>query len=195
MPIRKVLFQAGSIYHVYNRGSRRSVVFTSAEEYKHFLCLLMKYAALTQHTILAYCLMPNHFHLLIRQNGEIPVSRLMKLAVGQYCMWFNARHGFSGRVFETRYKAVMVDRESYLAYIAAYIHLNPFHAHLADDPAQWPYSDCRNWVEGLNLTSNQQDFIDQIYGSCVDYSDFLLNFQQRAEGYSEDIRNFSIDAD
>jgi putative transposase len=151
MPSRNSIkeFIPEAYYHVYNRGVEKRVIFLDDQDYTVFLGLLKKYLT-GQNTsksnrhkfenlggqvkLLAYCLMPNHFHLLFYQLSEDAITKLMRRVITGYAMYFNDRYGRVGSLFQGRYKASQITADAYLHHISRYIHLNP------DDYKRWPYS-------------------------------------------------------
>jgi REP element-mobilizing transposase RayT len=130
---------AGAIYHVMNRGDRREDIFKDDEDRERFLAALGEACGKTQWQIHAYCLMRNHFHLVI----ETPQANLvagMKWLLGVYTKRFNIRHKLCGHLFAGRYKALMVDGsgDGYLQTVCDYVHLNPVRAKLL--PSKVPLS-------------------------------------------------------
>jgi len=145
MPIRKVPFATEEFYHVYNRGNSRQTIYQTASDYNRFISLLylangssaidlreikedelFEFARGEQLVAIgAYCLMPNHFHILLTPLVEDGVVIFMrKLATG-YSMYFNKKHHRTGSLFEGRFKSEHVDSDNYLKYLFSYIHLNP----------------------------------------------------------------------
>ncbi|MBY0309630.1 transposase [Patescibacteria group bacterium] len=145
MPIRKVSFSEGEYYHLYNRGNSRQTIFRTTDDYNRFVALLylangtnafevrdIKPEILfaldrgtPQVAIGAYCLMPNHFHILVTplvQQGVTTFAR--KLTVG-YSMYFNKKYHRTGSLFEGRFKSEHAEGDRYLKYLFSYIHLNP----------------------------------------------------------------------
>ena len=148
MSIRKVKLVPGEYYHIYNRGNSKQKIFLDQEDYSHFLGLLyasnqkdnLKVGNLNKGQTLfdlereillvnigAYCLMPNHFHLLITQSGEKEnnISIFMQKLSTSYSMYFNKKYNRTGGLFEGKFKAQHLDKDPYLKYIFSYIHLNP----------------------------------------------------------------------
>jgi|SRR3989338_2060772 len=137
----------GELYHIYNRGTDKRNIFTSVHDYERFLTLLyVSNGSTPVHLQLqgstlnkvrdidldkklvnmgAYCLMPNHFHAILSGIEMDGVSRFMQKLTTGYTMYFNKRHERSGSLFQGRYKAVHIDKDRYLKYLMAYIHLNP----------------------------------------------------------------------
>lgn len=142
-------FAPNSFYHVYNRGVERRVIFMDDQDYTVFIGLLKKYITGENHnknnrhmftplshavSVIAYCLMPNHFHLLLYQYDITGITQLMRRINTGYAMYFNNKYGREGRLFQGTYKASYINSDAYLHHISRYIHLNP----TAYDT--WPYS-------------------------------------------------------
>ncbi len=146
---RSVTLAPGELYHLYNRGVDKRKIFLSEGDYKRFLALLyvcnstspVRFDDIPQGStsrnvfklergdtlieLCAYCLMPNHIHLLVREKQEGGISRFMqKLATG-YTMYFNIRRQRTGALFQGRFKVRNVNEDLYLKYLFSYIHLNP----------------------------------------------------------------------
>lgn len=134
-------FEPDQYYHVYNRGVEKRIIFVDSEDYIVFLGLIKKYLTgeRVSHTdnrhkfkhlgeeieLLSYCLMPNHFHLLLYQHTNTAITVFMrKLATG-YSMYFNRKYDRVGGLFQGIYKASLITSDPYLTHISRYIHLNP----------------------------------------------------------------------
>ncbi|MCX6713873.1 MAG: transposase [Candidatus Vogelbacteria bacterium] len=147
---RKIEFAIGEYYHIYSRGIEKRKIFEDSNDYLRFLVLLYlcnssQEVHLGDHiqrgfpledlfneqlpdnlvSIGAYCLMPNHFHLLIREKIEGGISTFMKKLLTGYSMYFNKKNERTGPLFEGRFKAIHVGEDRYLEYLFSYIHLNP----------------------------------------------------------------------
>ncbi len=140
MPGRRTTFLAGEFFHLYNRGIDRGAIFFSDDNYRYFMRLLMEKAERHAVEVVAFCLMPNHYHVLIRPGVDNTVSPFINSLLGSYVQGLNAARHRVGPLFQGRYKSVHVDRDEYLAHLARYIHLNPVAAGLASRPGDWPYS-------------------------------------------------------
>jgi REP element-mobilizing transposase RayT len=114
-------------YHVMNRGRRHEEIFLDSRDYQAFLDLLKAVSKMFNAQIVAYALMPNHYHLLLR-TPEGNINRIMRHVGGVYTQTFNRRHGHDGQLFLGRYKAILVDADEYLLGLVRYIHHNPLKA-------------------------------------------------------------------
>lgn len=122
-----------------NRGVMKIPVYEQAAFCEMFLALIKHYSEKYGVTILAYCIMPNHFHLLLRQEGTHSVSTFMRLIQSRFAKKYNASYGMSGAVFEKRFTDKVIDSDSYLYTVATYIHLNPVKAKLSTRLDEWDY--------------------------------------------------------
>lgn len=118
-------FQNNYYYHVYNRGNRKQAIFTNYRDYERFLTKVIEYKKKHHVRILAYCLMPNHFHFLIQQLSTNALSRFMSDICNSHTRYFNIKYELVGSLFQGRFKAKLVDRDEYLIHLSRYIHLNP----------------------------------------------------------------------
>ena len=129
----------GAWYHITNRGRRQERIFHDSQDCKAFVDLLQGASAMFRLGVAAYCLMPDHYHLLV-QTSEANLARAMRHLGGVYTQWFNRRHGEDGPLFRGRYKAMLVGEDEYLAGLLRYIHRDPLKAGLAQDLADYPWS-------------------------------------------------------
>lgn len=129
----------GAWHHVMNRGRRREVIFRDLEDYKAFAGLLKSTSEMFRLGVAAYCLMPNHYHLLL-QTPEGNLARAMRHLGGVYTQWFNRRHGLDGQLFRGRYKAILVGEDEYLRGLVRYIHHNPLKAGMVKTLEEYPWS-------------------------------------------------------
>ena len=176
---------AESYYHIYARGGNKNTIFCDDADYKYFLKLFDRYLATEQAPnktgglypsyvdeveLLAYCIMSNHFHLLIYQVNVPFVEKFMRSVMTSYSMYFNLRYKHTGHVFESRYKAVRIDQESYLQHITRYIHLNP---------RRWEsykYSSLRYYRDGNAPYWLTTERILEQFNSIQEYMDFVSDY-------------------
>lgn len=135
----------GAWYHVMNRGRRKEKIFLSRHDYEAFIKVLQEASDAWNLKIAGYCLMPNHYHLLVHTpDGNL--SRCMRHVNGVYTQRFNRMHQVDGQLFRGRYKAVLVDEEGYLLHVLRYIHRNPVEAGLARTVKAYEWSSHHGYI-------------------------------------------------
>lgn len=135
----------GASYHVTARGNERKPIFWDDRDRAHFLDRLAAVAARSRLMVHAYVLMRNHYHLLV-ETPEGNLSEALRQLNAVYTQDFNRRHGRVGHLFQGRYKAVLVDKDSYLVELSRYIHLNPVRVGEVTDPTLFQWSSAANYV-------------------------------------------------
>ena len=133
----------GALYHVTARGNARQDIFHDDHDRREMLDLLKEIITDLNWICHAYCLMTNHYHLLV-ETSEGNLSRGMRHLNGIYTQRFNRRHSLTGHVFQGRYKAIVVEKDTYLLALCRYIVRNPSKAGLVHTPAEWPWSSYRD---------------------------------------------------
>ena len=183
-------FAEGECYHVFNRGNAKMKIFLNDDDYTFFLFRLKEYlfperrrapsagstderysrVALPEgaFTLIAYCLMPNHFHLQIRQNGETSISSLILRLCGSYAKYFNKKYDRVGSLYQDQFKAVLIDSDNQMAALSAYIHQNPKVAGLVLRTEEWTFS---SYPEYLGIRK----------GILVESDPILAEFDNREE--------------
>lgn len=136
----------GAWYHVMNRGAGRRCIFSSAAHFSKFLRLVAEVSEVFALEVHAYCLMGNHYHLLVR-TPEAGLGRAMRHLNGVYTQYFNKRNRTDGALFRGRYKAILVASDSHLLMASRYIHLNPVDAGFVNRPEAYAHSSYRGYVE------------------------------------------------
>jgi putative transposase len=119
------LFEDGAFYHVYNRGNHKQQIFFEKRDYERFLEKAKLYQEKYPLKIIAYCLMPNHFHFLVQQLAPNALSQFFSDLCNSHSRYFNIKYEAVGHLYQGRFKAKKVEKDEYLIYLSAYIHLNP----------------------------------------------------------------------
>jgi putative transposase len=188
MPGRNIYknYLADTYYHIYNRGVNKQTIFRDDQDYVVFMGLLKRYLGserergpnhrlypsyADQVELLAFCLMPNHYHLFVYQRDPEGMKLLLKSVGVAYSMYFNKRYRRVGPVFQQRYRAVDISGDSQLLHISRYIHLNP------DDYRHWPWSSLPYY-----LGEKQADWIDPTpvltqFDGKADYLQFVDDYK------------------
>jgi putative transposase len=139
MPQRPMPLEIGNFYHVYNRGNNRQAIFLERENYIYFLRLVKQHLISNAVDIVAYCLMPNHYHFLVYLRDET-LSDAMKSLSLSYTKAINKRFNRSGVLFQGRFQSILISQTDYLINLSRYIHLNPVKAGLVQQPEEWEFS-------------------------------------------------------
>jgi putative transposase len=198
-------FAPNTFWHVFNRGNGKQNVFLDLEDFRFFLLRLRENlfpspedgplgklggASLIAeaHTpyirkklppeafaLLCYCLMPNHFHFLIRQNTTLPISKLIAKVCTSYSMYFNKKYGKVGNLFQSKFKAVLVTSDEQLMWTSAYIHNNPKVAGLTEKLENYPWSSYPDYIGKRQGTICDKEFILKMFKNISEYEKFVSN--------------------
>ena len=172
MPRRQVILQTGNYYHVYNRGNDRQLIFFERENYIYFLRQLRHYLITNGVDIIAYCLMPNHYHLLVYLTTD-RFSKLMQAFTLSYAKAINNRYQKVGSLFQGRFQAIHVDREEYLLHLTRYIHLNPVCANIVEKAEDWEFSSYQEYIDLRHGSLPKIDRVRSQFNSADTYRNFL----------------------
>ena len=201
MPARNVIkeYAEEHYYHVYNRGASKQVIFHDDADYRQFMYLLKrhlcpkpiqdKFGREYKHLykkirLVAYCLMPNHFHLLLFNLEKDGMEQLIRSITTAYSMYYNKKYDHSGRLFQGTYKASLIESEPYLQHICRYIHRNP------RDYKTYPYSSYIPSVKKYKTEWLSNMLFEDIFeGTIKEYEDFVADY----EDYKDSISEISID--
>lgn len=216
MPGRITPLVTGQIYHVINRGSASQPVFLDKKDYGRGLETIFYYqnkeaplrysfflrlpssqkGELLERLkkerkflveIIAYCLMPNHFHLLLKQIQDKGISVFMGNVANSYTRYFNTRHNRTGHLFQGKFKAVRVETEEQLLHLSRYIHLNPYTSYLTKnlkDLLSYPYSSLNEYLEPKKEGSCYKAIILENFGEISSYKKFVFDqadYQRRLQ--------------
>lgn len=204
MPYRITPLVNEQIYHIFNRGVEKRNVFTDTKEYTRFLEVIRYYQQIHPQIkfsqanreerenlsegklieVVAYCLMPNHFHLLLKQLNDNGISTFIRRLINSYTRYFNTKNERIGPLFQGPFKAVGIESDEQLFHVTRYIHLNPLAGHLVKDLRSFKWS---SYLEYLGLGNNrlcEKEKIEQLI-SLKDYGYFV----QSQSDYSRQIEN------
>lgn len=178
-------YAAESYYHVYNRGVEGRRIFLEEKDYVVFLNLLKRYLSgdetkdlsgrifddlSVEVDLLAYCLMPTHFHLLLYQTTEQGMTRLLRRLMTSYSMYFNKKYKRFGTLFQDRFKASLISRDDYLQHISRYLHLNP------RDYRTWKYSSLPYYFNKKSADWLKPAKITALFGPG-EYARFMADYE------------------
>lgn len=213
MPYRKTPLVNDQIYHVFNRGVARLPICQDKRDYNRFLEAIYYYqfqGPKPQFSqikrfkdlnfeknkkiveILGYCLMPNHYHFLLRQLQDNGISEFISRFSNSYTKYFNTRHERVGPLLQGQFKAVRIASDEQLIHVSRYIHLNPVASFLVRDLKEFPWSSYLGYI-GLEKNKNcSPEFISSMFKGPKDYEEFVLNQVDYAQRL-EEIKHLLID--
>jgi putative transposase len=176
MARRSTQFVKGGYYHLYNRGAQHRQIFACEDNYRFLLQRIKQQLAPWQATMVAYCLMPTHYHFVMRQGGERPLSGFIQSVFNSYTKAFNKQQGQSGTLFEGPFCSIAVTNEDYLTHLCRYLHRNPLDAGLVAQPENWSYSNYLEWVGLRNGSLVDRAFIRERFGTPDAYRRFVMEY-------------------
>ena len=135
-------------HHITQRGTNKSDIFIDSNDHKYFLMLLGELLEKTRTELWAYCLMNNHFHLLIAPDNSYGLGKCLHGVTFRYAQYFNMKYKRSGRLWQNRYFSCPVDKDEYLWTVAKYIEMNPVRAKIVEKPEQWRWSSAQEHIAG-----------------------------------------------
>ena len=178
---RRPPYLPGQYYHIYNRGAHGQSIFREEDNFLFVLRKMKKYRRKFGLSLIAYCLMPNHYHFLIRQDAEHPAGLLPQRVFNSYSKAYNKRYDHSGTLFEGPYKVIHVDKTDYLLHLCRYIHANPVKDGLVARPEDWPYSNYGEWIGTRPGTLVDHDFVRSYFPSPAAYTEFVMDYLRSRE--------------
>lgn len=186
MPRKHRQLEDDGIYHVFNRGNNRHNLFSHSVDFEHFKDLMLTIKTELRIDIYHYCLMDNHFHLLLRILNSNGLPRFMhKLQLG-YARYYKTRFGYQGHVFQERYKSPKIPKESYYLQCGRYIERNPLTAGLVKEAYEYPYSSARYYALGEEnplVTANL--YYEQMGNTPYERQNTYRDFLKLEEPYAD----------
>ena len=175
MPQRRIPLQTGNFYHVYNRGNNHQTVFFDHENYVYFLRLVKEHLITNAVDIVAYCLMPNHYHFLVYLRDET-LSDAMKSLSLSYTKAINKRFNRCGALFQGRFQSIHIAQTNYLVNLLHYIHLNPVKAGLVQQSEEWEFSSYLEYAGLRRAMLSKTEYIKMQFDEESEYQQFLADF-------------------
>ncbi len=197
MSYRQAIFANGQFYHVFNRGVEKRTTFIDRRDYNRFVDSLNYYRAKDQRVrfsfrgrlpilnkdipsgplfaeVVSYCLMPNHFHLLLKQVNDSGITTFLSKLSNSYTKYFNTRHKRVGPLFQGSFKAVRIESDEQLTHVSRYIHLNPLIDYLVKDIKTYVYSSYLEYI-GIKEGFCHKKYIMGGFSSTETYEQFVLD--------------------
>jgi len=221
MQFRKDPLENNCYYHVFSRSIAKFVVFNNPAEFSRMMGLLniynfteftYKYSRFCEFDlekrisiikgletsspkyveIIAYCLMPTHFHLILKQQQSNGISHFIAKILNSYSRFFNTTHRRTGPLWSGRFKSVLISNDEQLLHLTRYVHLNPTSANLIDDPEMWPYSSYMEYIDKDSTQNSLCSFEKVINTTPEIYKKFVLDQKDHQRQISL-IKNLLID--
>jgi putative transposase len=206
MPRRLTALATNHYYHIFNRGVNKQPIFENKRDYSRFVLLLRFYRSITppakfskfikfsneqrktiwqaidsgeksQVDITSYCLIPNHFHLLLKQSSENGISKFLSNVQNSYAKYINIKYERIGPLFQGQFKAVLIQDEEQLLHISRYIHLNPYSSAIVKnttDLLKYPWSSLPEYINHVNFELCNKEVILNSF-KYASYKEFILN--------------------
>ena len=145
---RRYQIKQSLVFHVLNRGVIKQTIFHIEEDYRAFLSIIKRYMKKLDAAIYHYCLMPNHFHLVMEFLDPSLLSKLIGGIQQVYAMRYHRCYDTAGRLFQNRFKSQAIHKETYMLRCGRYVEMNPVRAHLCENAWDWPWSSAKYYVLG-----------------------------------------------
>ncbi len=181
MRIKQDQFVEGGIYHIYNHAIGDELLFRENDDYIWFLKKFKLKHEKYSSSIFAYCLMPNHFHFLLRQDSESPIFMIFNDVNNAYVPHYNHKYKRNGTLYQSPLQHVIVTNEQYLLYLCQYIHCNPVKAGLVNTPEDWEFSNYHEWIGERNEALFNDEILKQNYLNIVDYQNSIHSYEEKLE--------------
>ena len=157
MPTPKIIWQEGAIYHITTRGNRKEAIFKDEDDFEAYLGHIdenLRYYSHLNYELIAYCLMSNHVHLMIKTEKE-PLTSIMRRLNSKYTKYFNKKYDYVGHLFQGRYFAEIINNREHLLDVSRYIHLNPVKAKIVSNPKDYKWSSYSGFIETYDNRNNE----------------------------------------
>ena len=202
MPYRIIPFVNDHFYHIYNRGVEKRTIFENRRDHDRFLKTLQYYQLAGPKPrfskffvnksfkpelaekiveIIAYCLMPNHFHLLIKQLKDRGISEFLSKLSNSYTKYYNTKHTRVGPLLQGEFKAVLIESEEQLTHVSRYVHLNPYVSFLVKDLNFFEWSSYAEYIGKTSSRICDKEAVISLFKSPQDYEKFVLDHADYAQ--------------
>ena len=205
MPLRRTPLVTGEYHHILNRGVNKIPILQQKKDYDRFTTTLLFYQTLfsamrfsifltqssqkrkefwqktsseNQIEIVAYCLMPNHFHLLLKQTKNAGIENFLQRVAGSCSHYFNTKYKRKGPLFEGRFQAIRIESDEQLLHLSRYIHLNPYSGYVVKTLRQledYPYSSFPEYIEKKEVEACNKDIILEEFDTPKSYKKFVFD--------------------
>lgn len=165
----------GTYYHLYNRGNQKKPIFIEKNDYSYYLHRLRLAIKKFDFSLICYCLMPNHVHLIVKQNNIIPPSKLISSIHTSYAMVFNKKYKSVGHLFQDRFKQKIISDDQYMINLIAYIHLNPVLSKICKNPTDYLWSSYKEYAGLSKYPSCDHHLINNYGFKGLSFEEFIVS--------------------
>jgi REP element-mobilizing transposase RayT len=176
-----MIYEKNGFYHIYNRGCNREQIFFCENDYELLTNKIEKTIVKSGINIIAYCLMPNHYHFLVQQLTDEPVSSWTKFLFNSYVQIINHRENRKGTLFEGKVQPKVITYNKYLIQIIQYIHYNPVAAKLVESPEDWKYSNYLEFIGKRKSRLFDEKFFFDHFQSFEEYEKLMKDYKMNKE--------------
>jgi REP element-mobilizing transposase RayT len=186
LPYRLIPSFKDNYYHVYNRGNNKEQIFFEEKNYFYFLSKIGN-AFEDKIDLVAYCLMPNHYHLIthVKQDGFLELA-MQKISTG-YSRAINRAYNRTGHLFQGRFKNKLIPNNEYLLHLSRYIHRNPLRAGLVNNLDEWKFSSYPMYIGKIKSSLIKPEIIMNQFKLPGEYARFVNEFQEDQNYYLKDL--------
>ena len=179
MRCKKEEFMKGEYFHLYNRSIDKTLLFKNDEDYQYFLTKIQPKIITYPASVFAYCLMPNHFHFLLRQDNDEPIYKIFNELNNSYVKHYNNKYSRRGHLFQGQLQHKRIKKDNYLISLCQYIHYNPKKAGLVEDLSDWKFSNYLEWVNLRNGMLFNNELRSTYFDSAVMYKKQIKDYEKR----------------
>ena len=182
MSTKTSLLQASEVYfHAYNRVVENSLLFPHERNYHFFMTKIEKYLDKSKLEMVAFCLMPSHYHFVLFQRVPEAVSEFISNVCNGYAKALNKQMNRTGHLFESKYKMKIVDETAYLTHLTRYVHMNPVAAGLVGRPQEWEFSSCREYCRERKSKIVSPEIVLSQFRNSDEYLEFMQDMRVDSE--------------
>lgn len=173
MRLKITQFAKDHYYHFYNHAVFELELFKDNEDFEKCISLFYEYIKQDDFSIISYCLMPNHYHILLFQKTDRSFACASNKIWYIYTCYYNKKYARKGTLFANKLQHICVSNEAYLLKLCAYIHLNPVSAKIVSHPSQWRWSNYKELINNWGKNDFDENFIRNYFPKPDDYQNYI----------------------
>jgi putative transposase len=178
MRLKITQFAKDNYYHFYNHAVYELNLFKDHDDFEHCITIFEEYIKPDEFSIISFCLMPNHYHILLLQKTETNFAETSNKIWYVYTCYYNKKYNRKGTLFSNKLQHICISNETYLLKLCAYIHLNPVHANMVTNPIQWAWSNYKILIGNREKCNIDEHFMSNYFPEPEDYKKFVHESMQ-----------------